>query len=211
MVIYMKIAIVYRGFYKRSGYKLANFNKNFENHKKQIFDKFGRDNCDIYFHTYSRDKESDKELIELLEPKKFRIQTFNGKKILFSIIKSLELVAIPEQYDLIISLRFDLIFLKPIDNFKIQKNKFNLLFREPSNKNIDIVSDLVYFFPPRYLKNLIKTLNYCMIKRHQNSGLFIYPFLINRGVKDTHFLLHKKHNSNTDGCSNGLVKILRTN
>ena len=59
-------------------------------------------------------------------------------------------------YDIIVNLRFDLKFNKPITSFNIDYDKFNFVWLEPTNYNQNgniRVCDLMFVFPTKFLVN----------------------------------------------------------
>ena len=128
----MKIAVCYRGHYYRKGGAYiseqlgSNFSLCYENHKEKLFSYL--DDYDVFFHTYSHTQTSDEKLVETLQPKKCIIDEEVHPKISYSIGQASSLVS--DEYDFIINLRFDLLFLKPFSDFNVEYNKFNFMFRE---------------------------------------------------------------------------------
>lgn len=128
----MKIAVCYRGHYFRKGGAYipdqlgSDFSLCYENHKEKLFPYL--DNYDVFFHTYSHTQTSDEKLVEILKPKKYIIDKEVHPKISYSMIQSSSLVE--GEYDFIINLRFDLLFLKPFNDFNVEHDKFNFMFRE---------------------------------------------------------------------------------
>jgi len=196
------VAIAYRGFYKKTGTKPCNFFLVYENHKKYLYDCFK--NVDIYFHTYTCNDEDDEKLVKLLNPKKYVIDKKPNTKIMYSIVKTTGII--DSDYDIIINIRFDLLFKKPMNEFNIDYNKFNFIFKENDWDNSKKVSDLLFIFPQKYTTYFIDSLLKSMKK--WSSGHWIYPYL--EGRTDIHFILDEILSSNTDNVDNELVKILRT-
>ena len=149
----MKIAIVYRGDYIRKIYNFS-FIDAIENHKEMIFKQFPK--FDMFFSTTPYETEIDNSLIKLCNWKAFNF-TKNNKCVFDSIDTSLRFYDFSE-YDLIVNLRFDLKFNKPLCKFNIDYDKFNFVWLEPTNfnqNNNTRVCDLMYVFPVKYLKTFL--------------------------------------------------------
>ena len=147
----MNLALVYRGFYKRDGIKKNSFSLDiFKNHLHSI-NSLGVNNIDIYFHTYSFNDYEDNNFLSIFESynvKKYNIEKEIQLKISYSIINSLELLE-NKKYDLIINTRFDIYFIRPLNELNINNKKINLLFKEQYkfwNKD-KRVSDIIYILP----------------------------------------------------------------
>lgn len=217
----LKAAIVYRGFYNRKNIIkpdrriMANNRFNaliLENHIKNLLCHY---DCDVYMHTYKMNDVDDNRMLELFkkygyEVKKYKLELFNwAYKIGYSMVKSLELVE--EKYDIVISIRYDLMLKKDMVSH-IDVNKFNILFRdrkcswESEDKK---VSDLMYVFPISDIGDLKEVLKEKM-KYKDSAGHFIYNSLCNRvGKENINFMVDGNYTSNTDLGVNPLVKIIR--
>jgi len=216
-----RVALVYRGFYKRNGLennmmkvrKKNNFNSEiFKNHLDSI-NSLGITplNIDIYIHTYSVNDYEDKKLLSIFSNynlKKYNFEKEISKKISYSIIKSLELV--DEDYDLIINTRFDVSFIKYLNNWSINYNNINLAFKDLEEMWIKQkkVSDLIYIFPKKYNNILISALKKSENYYPHGPGHFIYKDL-NINENEINFMIDGFFSSNTDVQSNNYIYIKR--
>jgi len=198
-----KVIILYYGYYLHS-HKHINFFENYENHKKNMLSLFN--NYEIYLHTYSYDKIQDKKLINLLRPTKYIIEDNKNQQITYSLLKSFKLL--DNNSNIIICLRFNILFLKSYKTFNIKYNKFNIIFRDLQDfwKNEKKTSDLFYVFPSIYIKqfalSVIKTIHII-----PESSL-IYNDLSSLISSDNiHFILDGFYSSDTENNYNGLIKV----
>lgn len=165
----MKVALCYRGHYfriegKGRRSKSSSFFLNYQNHKTNIIDCF--ENVDVYFHTYTPKEhcnsyldveQSKSELISLLNPVQYKIESEDTIEIRHSIVEVNKMYN-QSDYDLVINTRFDLRFKHKITEFDIDSNKFNFLWREEykSRRHVhafDInfrCSDLLWVFNPKF-------------------------------------------------------------
>ena len=207
----MNIALVYRGFYKRAGKKSNSFNADILKNHLDSVNSLNVKNIDIYFHTYSISKEDDDELISIFKNynlKKYVIEKKIQKKITYSILKSLKLVK--DNYDLIINTRFDIIFMKSLNEFNIVKKKINLCFKDLKSiwKRNKKVSDLLFVIRPKYKKILMNALEKSQNLRPRGPGHFIYKYL--KTPKDKiNFMIDGFFSSNTDIDENNYFYIKR--
>ncbi len=166
----MKIAMCYRGFYKRSDkitdqtptrqsrdrvYGGNNFTETIQNHHQHVWSKLNH--LDIYFHTYSADVISDSLLIDTITkqtgkaPVKHRFQQYTNQGNRRSLNSVTAMVKQGEQYDLVINTRWDLWFNVDVERLieKIDHDRFNFMWREPGDK-WDLgrmVCDLMFIYP----------------------------------------------------------------
>lgn len=208
----MNLALVYRGFYKRNNNeKKNNFNSEiFKNHLDSI-NSLDVKNIDIYLHTYSVNDYEDNKFLSLFlnhNLKKYIIEKEKNKKISYSIINSLNLV--DENYDLIINTRFDVYFIKPLNDWSINYNNINLAFKDIKDFWVKQkkVSNLIYIFPKKYTNILIfaltKSQDYCA----RGPGHFIYKHL-NINKNEINFMIDGCFSSNTDIQPNNYIYIKR--
>ena len=71
-----------------------------------------------------------------MKPKNYSFE--KTKYISDSFVKANEQIQTIEKYDLIINLRFDLLFQCPISNFDIDKSKFNFTWEERKHYRISL-------------------------------------------------------------------------
>jgi len=220
----MRIAIVYRGHFKRgsrdhrankkrktncfTGEILENNIKNLSTSGNQI---------DYYYHTYCHpvtSLSSNEGLLKIFESNGIKIKKYslghgNGmvyKPIAYSVLESLKLIE--EDYDLIICLRFDLLFKRKIE---FVADKVNFAFKDLENqwKQDRKVSDLFFSFPGKYLNIMKESLSKKM--KTGDSGVhYIYDEIEKEiGSDKINFLTEGFHTSCTERAENPLVKILR--
>tara|TARA_B100001093_G_scaffold191402_1_gene183942 strand:+ start:1718 stop:2377 length:660 start_codon:yes stop_codon:yes gene_type:complete len=125
----MKVAIIYRGEYFRTGEKATSFFDVVDNHQRNFHARF--ENVDLFFETRNTSTEHDSKLKYCLTFKKYNFNNDN-KTCIDSIINSLKIHDFSE-YDFVISTRFDLYFNDLFSRFRIDFNKYNFLWREPPN------------------------------------------------------------------------------
>jgi hypothetical protein len=206
-----KIAVCYRGHYFRRGGKYIGKNKGsnfflcYWNHMDYLFPHLG--NFDVFFHTYSCSTEANDKLLNLLKPKKYIIddevsnqhQPGANPKVNYTMMQSNSLVDMDE-YDFVINLRFDLLFLRPWIDFNAQQDKFNFLFKSNPGqwKRNGISSDLLWGFPPKYSDAWEASLNATSKKSRVGDGHWIYRELSKSiGEESLHFMLPGHHHSST--------------
>ena len=183
-----------------------------DNHINNLFQYY---DCTIYFHTYEIDPEFDSELLALftknnLEVKKYLFEPFVNQRIAHSIKKGTELVDI-DKHDIIISLRFDLLFLKPITSININLNAINISFKDVQWENPKFYfkcSDKLFIFPPDLQHHFVDGINFGENKHPlgYSGAHWIFEYLKNNLVP-VDFMIDGLHKSDTSTC-NGFLKIL---
>ena len=225
------LAVVYRGYYKRITGKTMNFNQEIlENQINNVFKYFKH--VDIYICTWSHDEESDSNILSLFKNNNLNVVKYEFKdknikdnnftpNILFNtpsylMCKSLEMID-NTQYDLILNMRWEIFFFKPIIDPEINVNcdKFNFYFkearywREKKRDTTDGVSDILYFLPVKYISYLIMSIK----KQHPSRRVavhFIYRILKDLiGENNINFLLKWPQVSNSSRVKNRFFKLLR--
>lgn len=172
MIDNKKIAIIYRGMYLRNKphNKQANFFNLIENHKKMLLQYF--DEYDLFYSTSPISKFYDDKFIKLLNWESCSKFRTDNRSCHDSIQNSLKLCDL-SKYDIIINLRFDLQFNKPIQEFNIDFDKINFLWKEPSiynRKNAIRVSDLILIFPYSFFH---KITNIDLTKYHNGKMMML--------------------------------------
>jgi len=193
--------------------KKNNFNSEiFKNHLDSI-NSLGITplNIDIYIHTYCVNDYEDKKLLSIFSNynlKKYIFEKEISKKISYSIINSLELV--DKDYDLIINTRFDIYFIKYLNDWSINYNKINLAFKDVKDSWVKQkkVSDLIYIFPKKYNNILISALKKSQNFVQHGPGHFIYEHL-NINENEINFMIDGFFSSNTDKKPNNYIYIKR--
>ena len=207
----MKVAICYRGQYFRDKAKGSNFFLCYENHSKMLFDHFP--NNDVYFHTHSTDIKKDNNLKEVLRPRRYSFD--KTEFISDSFIETNNQIENADEYDLILNLRFDLLFQVPITEFDIDASKFNFTWEERKHYRISLgyrkVTDLMFAMNPMYIEAFN---NACIDSRFsggiRGTGHHLYPELCNTiGEDNINFMLKEHYDSNTDGKNNKHLMINR--
>jgi len=203
----MKVAIIFRGQYFRTGKKATSFFRCIDNQKQNLLSYFK--NYDLFFQSTSVDKETDQKLINSLSFKKYDF-TNKNRNTLDSILNSLKIYDF-SKYDLIVCVRFDLCFFQHLRNFKIDVNKFNFLWKEPKQFEFNgmvRVCDHLIIFPPKYLpnfekinyddSNIVKTIKGKVAPHFNNRSHHLNQFLY-LTEDDTNFMIDGHHFC---GCSN---------
>lgn len=200
----MKIAVCYRGHFRRTYVAEENirynveFFKNLNNHKEKLLNNL--DDVDIFFHTYESDKkEENKKLLDVLNPTNHVIEKIQGKKISDSIFAVNKLVD-PTKYDFVFNIRFDLIFLKDFKDWNIKFSKFNFLFKDHPRpwERDKKTSDLMFAFDSKFHKSFQKSISSKEIRKDKmGSAHFIYNGLLENDMTDDdmHFLVDGHHTS----------------
>ena len=237
----MKIAVCYRGHYFRKGGAWipeqlgSDFSLCYENHKEKLFPYL--DNYDVFFHTYSHTQTSDEKLVETLQPKKYIIDKEVHPKISYSMIQSSSLVG--GEYDFIINLRFDLLFLKPFNDFNVEYDKFNFMFREKEGlggrrkikrkknkiKNAIVsklklsefefeqddikISDLIFFYDRQFNDNFISSLETTIDVDRVGPGHYILPELNYSLGREYINPILSEFHSSSENTKNGYIVINR--
>lgn len=238
----MKMAVCYRGHYFRKGGAYipnqlgSDFSLCYENHKEKLFPYL--DNYDVFFHTYSHTQTSDEKLVEILKPKKYIIDKEVHPKISYSMVQTSSLVS--DEYDFIINLRFDLLFLKPFSDFNVEHNKFNFMFRETAGlggwrkvrrkkkqikdainskfklsefefENDDIkISDLIFFYDKKFNDNFICSLETTIDVDKGGPGHYILPELNYFLGQECINPILSEFHSSSENTKNGYVVINRS-
>ena len=237
----MKTAICYRGHYFRKGGAYipnglgSDFSLCIKNHTEKLFPYL--DDYDVFFHTYSCNQTDDEKLVEILKPKKYIIDKEVHPKISYSMMQSSLMVE--GEYDFIINLRFDLLFLKPFIDFNIYYDKFNFMFRENGGlggwrkikrlknkikknirkkfqlsefefEHIDIkICDLIFFYDKKLNDNFISALETVMGVDSNGPGHYILPELKYKIGNKFTNSVLSEFHSSSEWTKNGLVKINR--
>lgn len=200
----MKIAICYRGHFRRTyiteeNIKYdVNFFTNIENHNQKLISSLN--DADVYFHTYeSEEKEENEKLINVLNPKKYKIDKIQNQKISDSIFAVNKLID-PVKYDFIFNLRFDLVFLKDFKDWDIKFSKFNFLFKDHPRpwERDKKTSDLMFAFDSKFHKAFDESINSDEIRKDKmGSAHFIYNGLLENNMTDDdiNFLVDGHHTS----------------
>jgi hypothetical protein len=151
----MNIAILLTGIsLKLDGHKSRDWRLTCDNIKNNIIECWGGVNTNIYLTTYNNNDNT--ELLEYYKPKKYNILEFEGSDQRLTYLNGLELL-LDEDVDFIISTRFDIHFKQKICDLDIKFDKFNFLFRERGYRFKNFVSDNIFLFPKKYLKDLINS------------------------------------------------------
>ena len=186
----MRVALCYRGHYYREHLAYgpgqgSNFFLIYKNHVENVFNCF--DKPDVYFHTYPTNSPADDELVELLNPVQYKLDSQPSREIRHSVICVNNMVD-ERNYDLIINLRFDLSFRKKITDFAIDYDKFNFLWKEGGYSPRKPLayhrySDLMWIFSSKYRKVLSDSyLSPCYNNLHRET--------LNRIRKDGHTIYY---------------------
>lgn len=208
----MKTAICYRGHYYRTGGKGSNFFLCHENHKRMLLDYYP--NSDIFFHSHSVNLNLDSKLVDLLKPKKYSFK--KTTYISDSFIETNNQIDLDENYDMILNLRFDLMFQRPILDFFIDSSKFNFTWEERKHYRVSLgyhkVTDLMFAMNPKYINHFN---NACIDSRFnggiRGTGHHLYPFLCESiGEENINFMVNDHYDSNTDGKNNKYLLINRS-
>jgi hypothetical protein len=208
----MKIAICYRGHYFRTKSKGSNFFLCYDNHKKMLLDYYP--NSDIYFHSHSVDSSTDFKLINLLKPQKHSFE--KTKYISDSFIEANNQIDLNKNYDLVLNLRFDLLFQKSILDFSIEHDKFNFTWEERKHYRTSLgyrkVTDLMFAMSPEYINHFNDA---CVDSRYsggiRGTGHHLYPFLCESiGKENINFMVDVHYDSHTDGKNNKHLVINRS-
>tara|TARA_B100001093_G_scaffold454094_1_gene463197 strand:+ start:7175 stop:7804 length:630 start_codon:yes stop_codon:yes gene_type:complete len=207
----MKTAICYRGHYYRKGGKGSNFFLCYENHKRMLLDYYP--NSDIYFHSHSVNLNLDSKLVDLLKPKKYSFK--KTTYISDSFIETNNQIDLDENYDIVLNLRFDLMFQRPILDFFIDSSKFNFTWEERKHYRVSLgyhkVTDLMFAMNTDYINHFN---NACIDSRFnggiRGTGHHLYPFLCESiGEENINFMVDDHYDSNTDGKNNKYLLINR--
>ena len=208
----MNIALSYRGFYKRDHPQKNNFTLDIlKNHLNSI-NSLHIKNIDIYIHTYSVNDYEDNKFLSIFKNYNLKNYIFEKKiheKISYSIINSLKLIN--NKYDLIINTRFDIYFIKNLNEWLIKNDKLNLCFKNLYHRSWNVnkrVCDSIYILPTKYKKKLILALQNSQNCRSNGSGHFIYRYL-NKNHNDINFMIDGYFSSNTDISSNNYFYLKR--
>ena len=192
----MKTAILYIGYhynkvdtYNKDG-KIRNVNwlESYNNQQEYVFktlkDKYNAE-IDVYFTTYS--SEHDEMLVKYLKPKNYlfnildtNISSAQGRYN--NIEKGLQLISSSNiNYDTILFLRFDLLFVQPITSLNIDLNQFNITFLNYCGESYD---DIFTFcvFNGKYF-NTLKT--YLLSEKYKTQALY-GGHSVHINIKDFH-------------------------
>lgn len=225
------LAVVYRGYYKKTTGKIMNFNQELlENQINTIFKYFKHVN--IYICTWSYDEESDNNILSLFKDNNLNVVKYQFKdrnikdkdftpSILFNtpsylMCRSLEMVN-NTHYDYVLNMRWEMFFYKSIidPEINLKYDKFNFYFkearywREKKRDTTDGVSDILYFLPVKYISDLIMSIKKQNPKR-RIAVHFIYQIMKNLiGEDNINFILSCPRVSNSSRVKNKFFKLLR--
>lgn len=198
----MKIGIVLTGvsYGKRVGERFADrdWRDTAENIEENLIIPFEKQHeISLYLTTYNNFLIED--LINFYQPKKTLILPWANSHQRTTYYESLKQV-IDEDLDFIISTRFDVKFNSPVTDYPFQYDKFNFTFREiePYWSQNKYVNDVLFSFPPKYLKHLLLS-----IIQEQENPVRLKPDLHNMyshmikkiGEQNIHFLFEGLHDS----------------
>lgn len=201
----MKVAVVYRGMYIRKNRKFDFFSI-YQNHLDMFLNYFN--NADFFFCTTPSSVKQDEKLISIINWEDYSF-TNQNECIYDTIQSSLNFNKLVD-YDLIINLRFDVKFNKKFNEFNIDFDKFNFLWREPLNFNQNgnvRVCDHIFIFKSSFLRNFkeidLKDENV----RYKDGGLIGAPdqghhlmhFLKLDESLDVNFMVDGHHHSGGNG------------
>jgi hypothetical protein len=110
---------------------------------------------DIYLSTYISSKFG--EILNLTQPVKYHLNNLEKDNQISTVRNGLQLI---ENCDFVIVIRFDLLFLKMIEDFNLDFDKINFLWKEQDYWQIyNHVGDLMFAYPYEYNKNFINVCN----------------------------------------------------
>lgn len=111
----------------------------------------------LYLATYTSFLVND--LVQYYQPKKTLILPWANSHQRLTYYESLKQI-VDEDLDFIISTRFDVNFNIKVNDFPFQYDKFNFTFKEiePYWSQNKFVNDVVFGFPPKYLKHLMTSI-----------------------------------------------------
>jgi hypothetical protein len=127
-----------------------------DNIKENLIDSFGqKHDVSVYLTTYPN--ETLEELSNFYKPKRLNVVPFEGSNQRINIIQSC-LDIEHEDLDFIAITRFDIRFFQKMADLNIDYDKFNILYKEiePNWSNSRFVSDIIFFFPRKYLSHFIE-------------------------------------------------------
>ena len=111
---------------------------------------------------------------------------------------------------MIINTRFDIYFIRPLNELNINNKKLNLLFKEQYkfwNKDRR-VSDLIYILPSEYKNILISALKNSQHLNKNGAGHYIYNYL-DVNSNNINFMIYGFFNSNTYAQENNFICLKR--
>ena len=198
-----KVALVYRGHYKRNSSAWSKKGNGYDidilqNHLDSIRSR-GIKHIDIYFHSYSINDEEDYKLLKLLSD--YNLVNFSLTKDekferAYSVINSLKIVE--DKYKFVMNTRFDLYFMKQLKYFNIVDEKFNICFKDHEEYWISEkkTSDLLWIIPYRYIHNLINAAN--ETSKYDPMSLHLIVNHLNLDESELNFMIDGYFTSNTD-------------
>ena len=163
----MRIAICYRGIHYSDNDVKTDYRKQYENNMEYLINPLKKNNIiDIFCVSY--ESEIQNSLINDYKPVMIDLLSQNiryhgsgwYRQLIFH-KKIVELVKNYENknninYDIIINLRYDLLFKKDITLWNIDYNKINFTFKHLDNGNSD---DNFYIIPRKYLDEFNNSIN----------------------------------------------------
>jgi hypothetical protein len=196
----MKVAIVYTGI-------TDGFVEDTSNHPMpRVFDDYIQNNlthfvnpfkekynADLYLTTY--ENKINESVIEVLKPKKYQILKYAGSAQIPTYVKSMEMM-LDEDFDFMLTTRFDLLYRSNVADWNFDFNKFNVLFKENNFKELNFTCDCFYAMPKKYLKSFIIALKQAYSFHPQpflrkNMHPVTYNFSKIMGKHAIHFLSNK--------------------
>ena len=198
-----KVALVYRGHYKRNSSTWSQKGTSYDidtiqNHLDSVR-SLGVKHIDIYFHSYSINDEEDYKLLKLLSHYNlvnFSLTKGENFERAYSVINSLTIVE--DKYKFVMNTRFDLCFMKQLKDFNIENEKFNICFKDHEEYWISEkkTSDLLWIIPYRYIHNLINAAN--ETSKYDPMSLHLIVNHLNLDESELNFMIDGNFTSNTD-------------
>jgi len=143
------VGVSYEDGFRNGNYRKVDFNKTANNIIESIIKPLSKNNnVFTYLTTYPHPYLNN--LCEIYNPKKSQILQYSNSRMQLTYEQSMKQI-INEDLDFVISTRFDIQFLKKIDQIEIDFNKMNVLFREKGYRHKNYTCDNFYAFPKNML------------------------------------------------------------
>lgn len=169
-----------------------------ENIKENLINTFtDAEKVDTFLITY--DSEELEKVIDFYNPKNHSVINYEGSSQVSTYIQGLNLIP-DNEYDFIITTRFDIYFTNPVSTWNINFDKFNFVFKELSwdFEAYNFVCDPIFLFNGKFLNVFIKSLTELQECKSKHQYAFMhwsYHFVNKYIPNDIHFITDEYHRS----------------
>jgi hypothetical protein len=152
----MNIALIFAGI--SFGHKSErDFNHCFPNIDHNLIQPLKKEHS-VYNYVMTYDNDRMDEVTKLLNPKRLASIPFEGSKQNPTRVAAVKITEDDDRIDFYIMSRFDVHYNKPLKDFNLDWDKFNIVSREGNGhwENQQFVGDTFYAWPKRLHKQVVK-------------------------------------------------------